>query len=132
MGHLPPSTVSGGNILPFAFVKIDSTDNTVVVAGANGEAIGATNGSLRREDATYHAIAGDTVQLQDGDVIYVEAGGSVSAGGRVKSDAAGNAVAVATTGATNQYSPGIALQDGADGGKMAIKWQPVVIRPALS
>ena len=133
MLQISPNLEAGGTIAPNSFVTLNtSNDNQGDQAGANATAVGVTNSSTRQHDSANHAEDGDVISLQPGFVLMVEAGGSITRGGRVKSDANGKAVAVATSGTTNQESLGQALESAAAGEIIRIYWNPQVIRPAVS
>lgn len=135
VGQFTGTYRAAGNVTPFSFVAIDDTgvDNKVRIAGANDDQIvGVTQGSNKAFDSANHAESGDQVDLQPGKIVRVILGGTVDAGDRVKSDASGHAVVVATTGTTLQYSYGKVTQDGTSGLIVELEIEPMVIRPALS
>jgi len=71
-----PSLVAGGTILPYRAVKV-SARNTGVVAAANTDIIvGVTDGSTRKFDSANNAETGDSINLQNGDIVLVTANGS--------------------------------------------------------
>ncbi len=132
MQQISPNLEAGGTIAPYRFVTINtSNDKQGDQAGANATAVGVANGSTKQFDSANHAEDGDIISLQPGNVVWVEAGGTITRGGRTKSDADGKAVAVATTGTTNQESLGHALESAASGEIIRLYWNPQVIRPAL-
>lgn len=105
--------MANGNIPIASFVKNDSTAATnrkVIVCGLNDLPTGIANIAARnpplpnQSDPNYAAIAGDPVQVfQDGDPCLLKLGSSaVVAGQRLKSDASGNGIPIATSGATLQ------------------------------
>ena len=125
---------AGGTIRPNRFVKASTAaDNTALEADANEAVIGvATNANNDAFTSDNHAIAGQSVTVRFG-VAFVEAGGAITRGGRVKSDADGKAVAVATSGTTNQESAGTALESASgDGAIIKVFINPQVIRPAVA
>lgn len=130
------SLMANGTIRPFRFVKIDATnDNEAQECDANEEAVGVSAGDTKGFDSDNHAEDGDQVRLQNstiGESVYVECGGTIASGARVKSDADGKAVASATTGTTEQNSCGTAREDGADGKIIRIVFNPIAHRPALA
>ena len=97
-----PNCIAGGNISPFRVVKVStSADNTLLAAGAVTEQhiVGVTDGSLSAFNGTYHAVAGDPVTLQGGNVVVIEAGGSITRGARVEVTTGGKVITeTATTG----------------------------------
>jgi len=128
-----PNLEANGTIRPYrAVAPTGSADNTCGESNANNISMGVTTGDTRRHDSANHAESGDTVSLQPGVVVMIELGGSVTRGNSVKTDADGAAVEVATSGTTNQYHLGIALESGSSGEIVRMLWQPQTIRPALS
>jgi hypothetical protein len=80
-----------------------------------------------------HAESGDPIGLYgDGEQCLLELGGTVVRGGRLKSDADGKGVAVATTGTTIQQYGAIALESGVSGEKIRVFVLLGSERPALS
>ncbi|GAF93373.1 unnamed protein product, partial [marine sediment metagenome] len=115
-----------GDVSPFRFVKNDTGDNSGAQSGDNEESVGVSQGDNREFDSDLHAISGDQIRLQPESLVRVECGGAVAPGGGVKSDADGKAVAIATTGTTNEQQNGIAQETGADTEIIFIKWEPKV------
>lgn len=123
MPNTPPHLVAGGDIYPSRFVKLDATaENTGLQATANDLPIGISMEGTNKpqvEDlstATLAAAAGQSLRLYGlGDVCLLEAGGTVTPGDRLKADADGKAVPIATTGTTIQNYGAVALQGGAAG-----------------
>lgn len=103
-----------GTIRPFRGVKIGSADNSGLEADANEEIVGVCDGSSISFDVANHAVSGGIIHLQPGRIKFIEGGGAVSPGGRMKTDADGKGVAVASSGTTTQNSIGIALETAAD------------------
>src|SRR4051794_2591226 len=97
------SQVANGNIYPCRFVKDDTADGMVVQAGA-GDRVRGISGSGTRSapypglDSAYHAVAGDNCLLYGPGTrdVPLELGGTVTKGGRIKSDADGKGVASTT------------------------------------
>jgi len=121
-----PAAIAGGTIKTYRFVRVDTTgpttttdDNTLVqVSLPEHNVVGVTDGSTRRFDTTNgdHALDGEPVTLQGGDIVLVECGGAVSRGGRVQADSDGKAVsAVVTAGPAFRYQGYVALEAGASG-----------------
>lgn len=116
-----PGLVSTGNISPYRFVKADtSADNSAAQASAvTDKILGVTDQSTRQFDSAYHAISGDPITLQGGDVVLIEVGASVTRGALLQPDSNGKAITAVTTatgaGVTNSQ-PLVALESGgADG-----------------
>lgn len=127
-----PNVVAGENIRPFRVVTIQTSDFTVAESDAGEIPAGVTTGATRRYDSANAAELGDPVQLQAGGVVRIEAGGTIAAGARIKADANGAAVTVATSGTGIQEIVGIALEDAAAGEIVQMLWQPHAYRHALS
>lgn len=111
----PLTCRASGDINPMRFVKM-SGDNTVAESDANELSIGI---SMRQSKAFDSALAasddGQVAVYTVGQIAKLELGGSVSAGGLIKSDADGKGVAVATSGTTAQNVGAIAINGGASG-----------------
>ena len=129
MPSTPPRLVAGGNINPCRFLKMSSAaDDRCLEADANESLIGISYDNGRYAPLSdvvvtnYHAIAGDSVGLYgDGDQCLLELGsGGAVRGNKLKSDADGKGVAVATTGTTLQHYGAIALESGAEGEKIRV------------
>jgi hypothetical protein len=134
-----PNFIAGGDILPCRFVKlsdkhtvVQGTDNAVVIGVAGpGAKIPPLNDLVSQN---YHARAGDPVQVfGEGTECLLEAGGTFAAGTRLKSDANGRGVAIATTGTTIQQIGAIALASASAAGELVrCLVQIYSERPALS
>lgn len=139
-----PNLVANGNIRPFRFVKQDDSgtpesfmakeaDANEIVIGIAGE---GTNYPPLSDIVTtaYHAQAGQPVKLNgQGEICFLEAGGSFAAGARLKSDADGKGVAIATTGTTIQHFGARALEASTGDGQI-VRVQVLIgsERPALA
>jgi len=121
-----PALIAGGTVYAYRFIKVDATgptantdDNTgVQVDSAADNVIGVTDGSTRRFDTSdgTHALDGEPITLQGGDVVLVQCGGAVARGSRVQADADGKAItAVVTAGPVFRYQGYVALEAGASG-----------------
>lgn len=141
MPNTPPRLVAGGDIYPCRFVKQStSADNTGLQATANDRIIGISYDSGKYPPLSDlvtdnpHAESGDPIGLYgDGDdSCLLELGGTVAAGGRIKSDANGKGVAIATSGTTIQQSGAVALEEGDSGEKIRVHVQVSSERPALT
>jgi len=111
-----PALVSGGTIRPHRFV-VSSTgaDNTGLEASnATAAVVGVSDGSTRRFDSANHAVSGDPINLQGGDVVLVECNGNITRGSMVQSHTDGTAV-VAGTSTGLFYQGYVALESGAAG-----------------
>lgn len=129
-----------GNILPFRFVRLDtSTENGCVQAGDNTDIIGVSQGGTNMPEvsglisAQYAAQSGQPVRVQGvGSIAMLELGGTVTPGTYLKSDANGRGVAVATTGTVIQNYGAIALQGGSAGSIIRVMVIIGKVRPALT
>jgi hypothetical protein len=143
---MPTSAIqvkAGGTIYPCRFITNNTTsDSTVDQAGANeliyGVSGDGTNYPPLDEVLTgpqAHATVGQMVEVQsETDVVLIEAGGVITmAAPQLKSDADGKAVAIATTGTTNQFVGAIALEAAATAGeKIRCIITRYVVRPAVA
>lgn len=113
MGFTPPLTATG-NINPFSFVKIVSTEpfSGAACADQTDYPVGVTDGSVYQFGATYNAVDGTRISLQPSNTVQVKAGGNIAAGDYLESDANGAAIAAAGATAVSAY---IALEAGASG-----------------
>jgi hypothetical protein len=111
-----PALIAGGTIAPYRFVKASTAADDTGLQAAEittpilGVSDGSTNGPLSGD----HAVAGQPITLQGGDVVLVEAGGNITRGAMVQSDANGKAVTATTTAGLN-YQGYVALQSAASG-----------------
>lgn len=138
MANTPPNLRASGTIRACRIVKV-SGNYTGAEADANELPIGIT-----WQDGKYpplndlvssnpHAESGDPIRLYgDGDICLVELGDTVVANGRVKSDADGKAVPIATTGTTIQHFVGRMLEGGSSGEKRLVQILIGSERPALA
>jgi len=117
MPNTPPLLMANGDIYPCRFVKLDTSgDHYGIQATANSQIIGVSMEGSNYPPLSdivttvYAAQQGDYYKLYgDGEQCLVEAGTSIAMGDRLKSDANGRAVPIATTGTTNQNMGGVAL-----------------------
>jgi hypothetical protein len=109
-----PSLTAGGDVNPFRFVELSTAaEFTGLQANAaTDNVIGVTDGSVRRYDASLHAVSGDRINLQPSNCVQVELGtGGTTIGALLVSDSVGRAV----VGASTNVSYYQALQSGAIG-----------------
>ena len=106
-----PNLVASGDINPFRFVELSGAFQGAQANAASDNILGATDGSVRRFDASLNAISGDQISLQSTNTIQIEAGGNITAGNLLTSDSVGRAVA----GASTNVCYYIALEGGASG-----------------
>ena len=115
---------AASTITPFSIVRSDGNDLTMELAGDNETVMGI--------GPDYSVATGVNFPFATGGVAQVKLGGTVSAGGKIKSDASGFGVAVATTGTVNQNSIGTARLDGVSGDIIPVQIDIETIRPALT
>lgn len=111
-----PALIAGGTIAPFRFVKVSTAadDTGLQAAEQNSTILGVSDGSTNGPTSANHAIAGEPITLQGGDVVLVQCSGNITRGALVESDANGKAQnATISTGA--RFHGYVALQSGADG-----------------
>ena len=141
MPNTPPTLVAGGTIRTSRFVKLSSAaDNTALEADANEEAIGVSyEGSNYPPLSDLVSTDNAAVEGQEfrvygpGDVCQIVAGDAVTRGQKLKSDADGRGVPIATSGTTLQRYGGFALESAAAAGeRIRFMVLPGSVYPALS
>jgi len=101
MLQFSPNLIAGGDINPYAIVKMSTTAFTGAASTAAADyVVGAADGSTRRFDSALHAAAGDPISLQPSNCVQLKCNGStaIAAGDAVKATTAGAAVATTTSG----------------------------------
>lgn len=141
-GFEPIPALAGGIVRPSRFVKVSTAaDNTVLEADANEQVCGIATEATRDapldgasgEAASSTVGEGNLMYSPEGNVALVTVGsGGVTHGAEVKSDADGQAVLAATTGATKQWVAGIALESALEGELARILCKVYPHYPALS
>lgn len=120
MPSASPNYLAGGDINPSRFVSSDpSNNNRVIQSTANlriqGVSQEGTKAAPQSGASALAAASGDQVTVYgDGDQCLVTYGDTVTRGQRLKADADGKAVPMATSGAV-QNTGAIALQSGSAG-----------------
>jgi len=111
-----PALIAGGTILPYRFVKPDTTadDTGIQATSITTPVLGVSDGSTKAFNSGNHAETGDPITLQGGDVVLVEAGGNITRGAMVESDSNGKAITQSSTSGLN-YNGYVALQSAASG-----------------
>jgi hypothetical protein len=140
MPNTPPRLVAGGTINPCRFVKMSTAaDDRCLEADANEDVIGVSYEGGKYAPLSDlvttnpHAIAGDPVGLYgDGDQCLLELGADAVRGNKLKSDADGKGVPIATTGTTLQRYGAMALESGKSGEKIRVFVQLGSERPAIT
>ena len=133
---------AGGTIRRCRFVKLSTTaNNTILEADANEVVFGVSQEAGREApipsvtaDPPEAAQSGDQLNVfQNSEYCLLEIGsGGVTSGGRLKSDADGKGVAIATTGTTIQHIGAIAQATCAAGELCPVQVYRSSERPALS
>lgn len=130
--------MANGDIRPARFVKI-SADHKVQECDANDRIFGVAQdgGNKAPIPETTTILAGEDGQnmaiWQEGEECLLEVGAAVTQNDRLKADADGKGVAIATTGTTIQHFGAVALQDGAaDATLIRVRVQIGSERPALT
>lgn len=139
MSVVPPHLIAGGDIRPFRFVKMDGTDaHEGKEADANERVVGICGGGTNYPPLSdivvtpLHASEGQHVRLYgNGEQTLLELGDTVTPFQRLKSDADGKGVPIATTGTTIQHFGAIALEGGSAGERIEVQVQIGSERPAL-
>jgi hypothetical protein len=123
-----PALIAGGTIRPYRFVAASSTaDDTgieVSVATADEVIVGVSDGSTNGPTSDNHAVVGDPISLQGGDVVLVQCGTAnlPTRGELVQANNDGTArVAVQTAGPKRRYQGYVALQNGVSGAIIRIQ-----------
>jgi len=141
MPNTPPNLIAGGAIRPHRFVKMDTAEeHQGLECDANDAPIGIAgpptlNAPMSDLVTTNNAAAdGDSFLLKGpGEYCQLEAGASFNSGTRLKADADGKGVAVATSGTTIQQWGAISQQAAAaDGDLVEVFVELGSERPALS
>lgn len=129
----PLTCRASGDIRPMRFVKM-SGDNTVAESDANEFSIGiALPQSAAFNSANAAVDDGQIAVVTAGQIAQLKLGGSVSAGGLIKSDADGQGVAIATSGTTAQMVGAVAINGGASGEQIDVMVLPMYkVYPALA
>lgn len=118
MNNVSPNLKARGTILPSRFVKLSTGfDNSALPAGDNERVVGVSQAGTRDAPGVAGASGvaaddGDEVQVFGlGDICLLQAGtGGFVHGDRLKSDAVGRGVPVATTGTVIQNVGAYALE----------------------
>jgi hypothetical protein len=106
--NLVISGAAGGAIRKYRFVKV-SAANTFSECDAEEVSIGASKNAV--------TTAGEITEIVKSGIAILQAGGTITAGAFVNSDADGKAVAEAST---NKWASGIALQAAVDGDYISV------------
>jgi len=107
----------------FRFVKRGTADDEIAESDANEVVVGI--------GPDYALSAAEMGFYASGGVSQVQCGGTVTRGDRLKADADGKAVTIASSGTTIQNVGGIALRSGVDGDVIPAQVEIYSERPAL-
>ena len=109
MFNYTPQLVAGGNINPYSVVKMSTTAWTGAASSANADfVVGVSDGSTRRFDSAYHAIAGDPISLQPSPTVQVVAASTVTS----TNITAGDGLIVDTTDTNGSVSKAVGAGAG--------------------
>ncbi|QDU97528.1 hypothetical protein [Lignipirellula cremea] len=138
MAHTSPCYVAKGDIVPMRFVKVHSADFSVVQATANAAVRGVSQEGSRTAptpdvSTLLAASSGETLLVYgETEDCLLEIADDVSPGDKLKSDANGKGVPIATTGTTLQQIGAVALEGGASGDRIRVQVSLGSERPALA
>lgn len=114
-----PSLVAATDIKPYSAIKVSSTAGYLRNSGSPATnptadfVVGVADGSTRKFDSAFHASAGDTINLQGGDIVLVKSDGTtaITAGDFLKVSTDGVFVKAASGTAARVFA--IALEPSA-------------------
>jgi hypothetical protein len=101
MLQFSPNLVAGGDINPYAIVKMSTTAFTGLASTAAADyVVGVADGSTKRFDSALHAASGDPISLQPSNCVQLKCNGStaITAGQALKATTAGAALGTAVSG----------------------------------
>lgn len=116
-----PALIAKGTILPFTFVKADSSnDDAGLQSTANTDTIlGVSDGSTKAFNSGNHAETGDPITLQGGGVVLITCNsspGTINPGTMLEAASDGTCkAATVTVGPARRFHGYAALQAGAAG-----------------
>ncbi len=116
-----PALLAKGTIAPFTFVKADSSnDDCGLQASANTDTIfGVSDGSTNGPTSANHAVTGEPITLQGGDVVLIKCNsspGTINPGTMLEAASDGTCkAATVTAGPARRFHGYAALQAGAAG-----------------
>lgn len=119
-----PQLIASGTIAPYRGVAIDTTadtntsDNTgLYPTGRTIPVVGISDSQTKAQDSASNAVAGDPITLQNGAVVTIECGGTVTHGEMLEFDSSGRVITATTTSGLN-YQAYQALESGTIGAKI--------------
>jgi len=79
MLQFSPNLIAGGDINPYAIVKMSTTGFTGAASTAAGDyVVGVADGSTKRFDSALHAASGDPISLQPSNCVQLKCGPSTA------------------------------------------------------
>lgn len=114
--------LAGASVTPNRLVKLGAADQTVILStSASDKSIGVSSPLIT-------AATGAVVDVAIGGVAEVIAGGTVTRGDRITSDANGAGVTAAPAAGTNNFVVGIALESAVSGDVFSVLLVPQVFQ----
>ena len=118
-----PALIAGGTIRPYRFIAASTTaDDTgleVSVATADEVIVGVSDGSTNGPTSGNHAVTGEPINLQGGDVVLIKCNsspGTINPGTMLEAASDGTCkAATVTAGPARRFHGYAALQAGAAG-----------------
>lgn len=116
-----------GNISPSRFIKLGSSEGTVTQCGSAEKMFGISQEGTRRAPYTglddgFNAVAGETVRVyEEGEICWLEAGGTIAVDDRLISDSDGKGTASTSD---NAWIGAVALQSGVSGQLLKVRVLP--------
>lgn len=116
-----PALLAKGTIAPFTFVKADSSndDSGLQATAVTDTILGVTDGSTNGPTSANHAVTGDPITLQGGDVVLIKCNatpGTINPGTMLEAASDGTCkAATVTAGPQRRFHGYAALQTGAAG-----------------
>lgn len=114
--------LAGASVTPNRLVKIGAADQTVILSTA------ASDKSIGVSAPLITTATGAVVDVAIGGVAEVIAGGTVTRGDRITSDANGAGVTAAPAAGTNNFVVGIALESAVSGDVFSVLLVPQVLQ----
>lgn len=115
---LTKTYLAGAAVNPYRFIKMGAADETVVQAAAVSDPI------IGASDSLGAAATNDRVDVIHTGIVSVKAGGTITRGNPVTSDASGQAVAAAPSAGANNYIGGLALASAVSGDLFPVLLSP--------
>lgn len=109
-----PSLVASGDCNPYRFVRVSGRNTGITCDAVTNVSVGVADGSTKAFNSNLHAVSGDPINLQGGNVVLVEAAAAITAGARIAPSANGRAQAAVAT----QFPFGVALEPAGGAGEI--------------